>query len=190
IGASSTGFSLCSDTATPAFAPPRVTLSAARELPMTANNAILRRKFLTQTVTTAAALTIVPRHVLGRGFVPPSDMLNIAGIGVGGMGRANLINLASQNIVALCDVDWGYAGRSLDRLDTDIQTLKGRLEQPAVQPAPGQPEFDRVKARARLDGMVKLQAQVPKAKRYTDYREMLEKQKDIDAVLVATADHM
>jgi predicted dehydrogenase len=151
---------------------------------------ISRRGFVARAVATSAALTIVPRHVLGKGFTPPSDLLNIAGVGVGGMGRANLIALSSQNIVALCDVDWGYAGISLERLGADIQTLKGRLEQPAAQAAPGQPEFDRVKAQARLDGMVKLQAQVPKAKRYTDYREMLEKQKDIDAVLVATADHM
>jgi predicted dehydrogenase len=149
-----------------------------------------RRGFLAGAATAGAALTIVPRRVLGKGFTPPSDLLNIAGVGCGGMGRANLIALSSQNIVALCDVDWGYAGRSLDRLETDIQTLKQRLEQPAAQPAPGQPEFDRVKAQTRLDGMVKLQAQAPKAKRYTDYREMLEKQKDIDAVLVATADHM
>src|SRR4030088_806087 len=77
---------------------------------MSANNAIPRRKFLSQAAA-AAAVTIVPRHVLGRGFVSPSDMLHIAGIGVGGMGRANLINLASQNIVALCDVDCGDGGK-------------------------------------------------------------------------------
>src|SRR5437763_9200459 len=108
------------------------------------------------------------------------------------MGRANLIALSSQNIVAMCDVDWGYAGKSMDKLETDITGLRGRLSQPDSTPAAGQPpvEFDRVRARARLDGMIKLQAQVPKAKRYQDYREMLEKQKDIDAVLVATADHM
>jgi predicted dehydrogenase len=151
---------------------------------------ISRRGFMAGAAAAGAALSIVPRRVLGKGFTPPSDLLNIAGVGVGGMGRANLIALSSQNIVALCDVDWGYAGNSLDRLDTDIQKLKTRLEQPNAQTAPGQPEFDRVKAQARLEGMVKLQAQVPKAKRYTDYREMLEKQKDIDAVLVATADHM
>ena len=135
---------------------------------------------------------IVPRHVLGRGFTPPSDTLNIAGVGVGGMGRANLINLASQNIVALCDVDWGYAGKALDRLEADIQGLKTRLDQPAPEPRPGQSpvEFDRVKAKARLDGMIKLQDQVPRAKRYQDYRDMLEHQKDIDAVVVATSDHM
>src|SRR6266436_1177913 len=155
----------------PAAAPfpgPRVTLFAAQELPMTENNAIPRRKFLAQTAATAAALTIVPRHVLGRGFVPPSDMLNIAGIGVGGMGRANLINLASQNIVAFCDVDWGYAGKSLDRLDADIDKLRTRLEAAPVEPPPGQPapEFNREKAKAQLADMIELKTNVPKAKRY------------------------
>src|SRR6202795_4742511 len=105
---------------------------------MTENNSIPRRQFLSQAAATAA-LTIVPRHVLGRGFVPPSDKLNVAGIGVGGMGRANLINLSSQNIVALCDVDWGYAGKSLDRLDADIDKLRTRIEAPLAETAPGQP---------------------------------------------------
>src|SRR5467141_1602790 len=159
---------------------------------MSANNAIPRRKFLSQAAA-AAAVTIVPRHVLGRGFVPPSDKLNIAGIGVGGMGRANLINLASQNIVAFCDVDWGYAGKALDRLDSDIDKLRARIEAPPVEPAPGQmaPEFNREKAKAQLADMIQLKTEhVPKAKRHKDYRQMLEQQKDIDAVVVATPDHM
>jgi predicted dehydrogenase len=152
-----------------------------------------RRNFLTNVATGGAAMAIVPRHVLGRGFTPPSDMLNIAGVGVGGMGRANLINLASQNIVALCDVDWGYAGKAFDRLDTEIPNLEKRLDQPDPQATPGQPpvEFDRFKAKARLAGMIRLKNEHwPKAKRYQDFREMLEKQTDIDAVLVATSDHM
>jgi predicted dehydrogenase len=152
-----------------------------------------RRNFLTNVATGGAAMAIVPRHVLGRGFTPPSDMLNIAGVGVGGMGRANLINLASQNIVALCDVDWGYAGKAFDRLDTEIPNLEKRLDQPDPQATPGQPpvKFDRVKAKARLAGMIRLKNEHwPKAKRYQDFREMLEKQTDIDAVLVATSDHM
>src|ERR1035438_1345266 len=103
---------------------------------------ISRRSFVTTAAANAAALAIVPRHVLGRGFTPPSDMLNIAGIGVGGMGRANLINLASQNIVALCDVDWGYAGKAFDRLDTEIPNLQKRLDQPDPQPTPGQPPVE------------------------------------------------
>jgi predicted dehydrogenase len=165
----------------------------AREQPMSKKSDMSRRNFLTNVATGGAAMAIVPRHVLGRGFTPPSDMLNIAGVGVGGMGRANLINLASQNIVALCDVDWGYAGKAFDRLDTEIPNLEKRLDQPDPQATPGQPpvEFDRFKAKARLAGMIRLKNEHwPKAKRYQDFREMLEKQTDIDAVLVATSDHM
>src|SRR5438270_10691143 len=113
---------------------------------------LTRRKFVKDAASVAAGLTIVPRHVLGRGMTPPSDKLNIAGIGVGGMGRANLINVASQNIVALCDVDWGYAGKALDRLDSDIEKLRTRIDTPPVEPVPGQPapEFNREKARVQL----------------------------------------
>jgi predicted dehydrogenase len=164
----------------------------AREMRMSEKKMISRRDFLTNVAATSAALTIVPRHVLGRGFTPPSDMLNIAGVGVGGMGRTNLINLASQNIVALCDVDWGYAGKSLDHLDDEIQRLKTRLDQPTPEPQAGQPpvEFDRLRAKARLDRMSTLKDKLPKARRYQDYRDMLEHRKDIDAVFVATPDHM
>src|SRR6266404_3729584 len=125
---------------------------------MPGKRAISRRKFLANTAVTAAAFLIVPRHVLGRGFTPPSDTLNIAGIGVGGIGRANLIALASQNIVALCDVDWDYATKAFEHLDADIQAWKTRLEQPDLQPIPSVPlvEFDRVKAQKRLDGMIRL----------------------------------
>src|SRR5438445_8271536 len=144
---------------------------------MSASNAIPRRKFLSQAAG-AVAVSIVPRHVLGRGFVPPSDKLNIAGIGVGGMGRANLINLASQNIVALCDVDWGYAGKALERLDSDITKLQARIDGPPAATPPGQPEFNSVKAKAQLADMIQLKADLPKAKRHKDYRQMLEQQKD------------
>ena len=82
-----------------------------------------------------AGLTIVPRHVLGKGMTPPSDLLNIAGVGVGGMGRVNLINLASQNIVALCDVDWGYAEKSFARLDGEMHTLNARIAAPDPESA-------------------------------------------------------
>src|SRR5690606_26463476 len=104
-------------------------------------NSISRRKFLTNTAIAAAGFTIIPRHVLGGvGFTAPSDTLNIAGIGVGGMGRSNLNNITGKNVVALCDVDFKYAAKAF--------------------------------------------ADYPEAKKYKDYRIMLEEMgRDIDAVV-------
>lgn len=79
-------------------------------------NTLTRRDFVGKTLAASAAFTIVPSYaVSGLGHVAPSDKLNIAGIGVGGMGLANLKNLESQNIVGLCDVDWKYAKGAFDR---------------------------------------------------------------------------
>lgn len=107
---------------------------------------ISRRVFLSTTAATVASFTIVPRHVLGGpGKKPPSEKLNIAGIGVGGQGSSDINNVSSENIVALCDVDWQRAADTFKRF--------------------------------------------PKAKKYRDFRIMLEKEKNIDAVVVATPDH-
>jgi predicted dehydrogenase len=109
-----------------------------------------RRTFIKSASVAAAAFTIVPRHVLGRGYVAPSDKLNIAAVGCGGKADFNIrqaYNNGSDNIVALCDID-------------ERQAKKYR-EQFASAPF------------------------------YRDYREMLEKeQKNIDAVIVTTPDHM
>ena len=107
---------------------------------------ISRRDFVS-TAAGVAAFTVVPRHVLGgSGQTPPSEKLNIAGIGVGGRGSSNLRALESENIVALCDVDWRHAAGTFRRYSG--------------------------------------------AKKYRDFREMLDKEdKNIDAVMVATADH-
>ena len=80
---------------------------------------ITRRDFIKTGVTAAAgaaAFTIIPSHVLGKtlGYVAPSDKLNIAGVGIGGVGRRNLKNMATENIVALCDVDWSYAMKTFN----------------------------------------------------------------------------
>ncbi len=65
-----------------------------------------RRQFLKTATGTVAAFTIVPRHVLGQGTTPPSEKLNIAGIGAGGMGGGDIDAVSGgNNIVALCDVD-------------------------------------------------------------------------------------
>src|SRR5215207_8038992 len=67
-----------------------------------------RRKFIRNSAMAAAGFFIVPRHVLGRGYIAPSDKLNIAGIGAGGKGASDLKEFAKSpkaNIVAFCDVD-------------------------------------------------------------------------------------
>ncbi|MBN2560585.1 MAG: Gfo/Idh/MocA family oxidoreductase [Phycisphaerae bacterium] len=106
----------------------------------------MSRRCMIGTAAGLAALTIVPRHVLGGpGHVPPSEKLNIAGIGIGGRGEGDLDECHSENVVALCDVDEAYAGRVF--------------------------------------------AKYPKARQWRDFRTMLDEQKDIDAVVIATPDH-
>ena len=112
----------------------------------TPENQTTRRDFLRRTTATIAAFSVVPGYVVGtRGQTPPSGKLNIAGIGVGGMGKNNIKKCAGENIVALCDVDQSYAA--------------------------------------------KVYKEYPQAKVYRNFRELLEKQKDIEAVIVATPDH-
>jgi len=105
-----------------------------------------RRNFIGTTAAAFAGISVIPSHaVAGLGHTPPSDKLNIAGIGIGGKGSVNLRNMPGQNMVAMCDVDWDYAN----------------------------PVFE----------------EYPKAKKWKDYRKMLEEQKDIEAVVIATPDH-
>ena len=77
-----------------------------------------RRKFIRNAATAFAGLYIVPRHVLGRGFTPPSDKLFVAGIGAGGKGESDINNFflsGNAEIVALCDVDDRQAVTSRQR---------------------------------------------------------------------------
>jgi predicted dehydrogenase len=78
-----------------------------------------RRKFLRDTSLTAAGFMIVPRHVLGgKGYTAPSDMLNIASIGVGGKGEDDINHFyesGKANIAFLCDVDDRRAANSVKK---------------------------------------------------------------------------
>jgi predicted dehydrogenase len=104
-----------------------------------------RRRFLA-TSAAAGSFLFMPRHVaLGAGETSPNNKLNIAGVGIGGQGSADLKEMESENIYALCDVDADYAAHTFQRY--------------------------------------------PKAKQYKDFREMLDKEKGIDAVVVGTPDH-
>lgn len=107
-----------------------------------------RRDFM-GAAAAVAAFTIVPSHVLGgAGNTPPSEKVNVAGVGIGGMGQNNVANCAAAgaNIVALCDVDSKYSAGVFTKY--------------------------------------------PNAKVWVDFRKMLDEQKDIDAVIVATPDHL
>ncbi|UCC97864.1 MAG: Gfo/Idh/MocA family oxidoreductase [Phycisphaerales bacterium] len=74
-----------------------------------------RRQFLRRSVGAAAAFTIAPHYVLGgRAGAAPSDRLNIAHIGVGGRGGANINGTRGENFVALCDVDERRAGKAFE----------------------------------------------------------------------------
>lgn len=77
-----------------------------------------RRNFIKNTSLATAGFFIVPRHVLGKGFIAPSDKLYIAGIGVGGKGESDLAEFAKSpnaTIIALCDVDDRQAVKSRER---------------------------------------------------------------------------
>ena len=77
-----------------------------------------RRQLVKSGALTAGTFFIVPRHVLGRGYRPPSDKLNLAAIGAGGKGRSDIINAwngGAENVIALCDVDKGQAKRTVDK---------------------------------------------------------------------------
>src|SRR6476660_3328210 len=67
-----------------------------------------RREFLRNSALAAAGFFIVPRHVLGKGYIAPSDKLNIGSIGAGGKGQSDIAEFFKSghaNIVALSDVD-------------------------------------------------------------------------------------
>ena len=79
------------------------------------NKNLQRRKFIKAGAMGMAAFTIVPRHVLGKGHVAPSDKLRIAGIGAGGKGESDLSEFAMSpnvEIVAMADVDDRAAAKS------------------------------------------------------------------------------
>jgi len=77
-----------------------------------------RRNFIRNTSLAATGFFIVPRHVLGRGFVAPSDKLNVAAIGVGGKGESDInefFKSGNANIYAMADVDDRQSAKSRER---------------------------------------------------------------------------
>ena len=86
-----------------------------------------RRNFIKNTATVLAGMTIVPRHVLGRGFLAPSDQLTKGIIGVGGMGRGH-IPYAGTRVVAICDVDKIHLKEVADSIGGGVKTFHDHRE--------------------------------------------------------------
>ncbi|NLY00668.1 MAG: Gfo/Idh/MocA family oxidoreductase [Rhodopirellula sp.] len=130
-----------------------------------------RRQFLASTAAAAVA-TIFPRHVLGGPkFVPPSEKVHVALVGAGGQGRTNIRSLfreADAQVIAVAD--------PIAREDMNAFYYKGMAGREPVRE-----EIEKKYSEATPNF---------RCAAYEDFREMLDKEKSIDAVLCATPDHL
>ncbi len=136
---------------------------------------ISRRQFLRGAAATAATFMIVPRNVLGGpGYTSPSEKLNIAIIGTGGQGIHDMkefLNIPGTRVIAVCDVN-----TESDYSAFYFGGTAGRK--------PAQQIVESHYAEQKRSGTYK------GCSAYIDYHKMLEKEKGIDAVVVATTDNV
>src|SRR4030042_5376802 len=101
--------------------------------------ALSRREFIKRAALAGGSLMIIPRRVLGgRGYLPPSDELTKAVIGVGGMGLAHL-QYPGSRLLAVCDVDSGHLQSALDISAAGVKGYKDFrevLDRPAIDIVP------------------------------------------------------
>jgi hypothetical protein len=164
---------------------------------MKKKNVISRRKFIASASAASMAFTIVPRHVLGGGgFIPPSDQLSIGYIGCGTQGLREMTELIANpkiRITSVCDpnkfstdyIDWSPNGirdgiRQALGDNTWGENLKGIPGGRDI----GQEFVDKYYAKDKGGKKYKGCAS------YIDFRELLDKEKDIDAVKIMTPDHL
>jgi len=175
------------------------------------NGSVSRREFIGQSAAVAIGLTIIPRRVLGgAGYVPPSDKVNVAFIGVGAQGlRVMLHFLREPDVqgVAVCDATKSAA--NYPQWDThefchSVRKLLG-VDSGWDWLSPDQPiqlshtltascgVAGREPAQKIVEGYYGTQnrsGQYHGCSAYNDFRELLEKQKDLDAVVVCTTDNL
>jgi predicted dehydrogenase len=152
-----------------------------------------RRDFIGKTTAAAAAFTIIPRHVLGgKGYTAPSDMVNVAGIGLGNQGGSDIMNIATPDVPVrrqgmLPGLKWNR--------NPGITPPRPPRQMAANQMgAAGGPEtFKHANIYALCDVDHEYSGHIfagyPKAKAYHDFREMIDKEKELDAVVIGTPDH-
>jgi hypothetical protein len=161
------------------------------------NFSIDRRSFIGGVTSAAIGLTVVPAHVLGGSrHVPPSDKINVAYIGAGTQGLRELpalLKIADAQVVAVCDpqreaigyYDWspkGLLNEMCKTIDNPNWKCGGDNRIPGGLNN-GKEIIDAYYSKNRSGGKYKCAA-------YTDFREMFEKEKDIDAVKIMATDHL
>lgn len=173
--------------------------------------AMTRRSFLGQAAAGAVGFTIIPRRVMGgAGYVAPSDKVNLAFVGVGAQGLRVMLHFLRQpdvQGVAVCDVTKSAANypqwdthefcksvRSLLGADSGWDWLSP--DQP-IQLTHSLRVTSGVAGREPCQQIVNAYYGQPQRSgeyhgcaAYVDFRELLEKQKDVDGVVVCTADHL
>jgi hypothetical protein len=154
---------------------------------------INRRTFLTG-ISAAAGLTIVPRRVLGgQGFVAPSDMIRLAQVGCGTQAQrqvnTELVARPDIQIVAVVDpnrdsqnyVDWSEMGNR--------NQIRQFLGEPGWGASDKGIRAGREVAKEIMEVYYRKQQRPGGIRAYEDYREMLEKENDIQGVINITPDH-
>lgn len=148
-----------------------------------------RRNFLGTVGAATAGLTIIPRHVMpGKGYLQPSDTINVAGIGIGGRGASDIRGVCDPDVPIVTPLRT-YSGAPLS-----AEELAARAKNPPQsRPQSVRKPIKLANIYALCDVDTDFSAHVikgyPKAKVYTDWREMLDKEKSIDAVMIGTPDH-
>ena len=158
---------------------------------------IKRRTFIGHSVAASAAITILPRHVLGgKGFIAPSDKLSVAYIGCGSQGireMAELLKNPKIQITSVCDPnkfstdyrDWSPNGiKNLIREATGNPNWGAQMTGIPGGRDVGHEMVNQFYARNNASGVYK------SCRSYEDFRELLEKEQDFDAVKIMTPDHL
>ena len=157
-----------------------------------------RRKFVEIVAASAIGFTIVPRHVLGgKNYIAPSDTITLAYVGIGTQGIREMLPMLANpqfRVVSVCDPNKDAVGYK----DWDINGLRDEVRT-AIRKPDWEPGGDNTIPGGRENGKsivdnfyanVHPELGYKGCTMYADYRELLEKEKNVDAVKIITPDHL